>query len=56
VTSCSIITFSLLRLVSCDRADNGVLLACDAVGDTLSVSLRLSGFVLSLAGGVLLLA
>jgi hypothetical protein len=47
---------SLLRLVSCDGANNGILLSCKAVGGTLYISLGLSGFVLRLPGGMLLLS
>ena len=47
---------SLLRLVSCDGANNGVLLSCNAVGGTLYISLSLSGLVLRLPGGMLLLS
>jgi hypothetical protein len=46
----------LLRVVSCDGANNGVFLSDNAVSGTLCISLGLSGFVLRLAGGVLLLS
>lgn len=48
-------TLGLLRLVAGDRADDGVLLAGDAVGGALDVALGLRGVVLGLALGVLLL-
>jgi hypothetical protein len=50
------LTLGLLRLVSCDGANDGVLLSCNAVGGTLYISLGLSGFVLRLPGGVFLLS
>lgn len=49
-------TASLLGLIPGDSSNNRVLRADDAVESALSVALSLSGFGLSLAGGVLFLA
>jgi len=49
-------TFGLLRGITSDSTDDGVLLASDAVGGALDVALSLSSLVLGLALGVLLLS
>jgi hypothetical protein len=50
------LTRGLLLAVTSDGADDRVDLASNAVGSALDVALGLRGVVLSLAGGVLLLA
>jgi len=49
------VAFGLLLPISGNRADDGILLARDAVRRALDVRLGLSGLVLGLAGSMLLL-
>ena len=46
----------LLLTIAGNSADDGILLAAKTVERTIGVSLDLSGFILSLPGGVFLLA
>lgn len=49
-------TGSLLLLVTGDGANNGILLAAEAIGGAFNVALSLSSLILALAGGMLFLA